>query len=502
MLTKWFKDEKNKDLIIIVALIILNILPRLIYLFSGGLFVDGDEAILGAVIRDFLNNHQLPLFLNGQSYGLVMPEVLIGGAVSLIFGANIFSLKITILLFWLANIVVLYYIGKKIFRRRRFAFLAVLLISFIPVWYEWATRARFGYVSSLLISDIVILLALSKRNITRTAGISLSLLVIYYSQPLYLVVTIPFLAYYFLKDFRFKDTALFAAVSLVLLAASKFLLTYIGSSFQLQSRLGINDLARNIKNIFRYYSVAYSGRFFDDVQLKGHYLTTISGYIFIGMLLVVAVYDLYLVFQKKMGKINALFFSATALYIIFMLFYNGADYNYRYLLPFFVPSVFSIILTVERIPGPKLGKYVYGFLVVYAVFSLVGGILAYSYVYPQLDDGYTEVERIESLGKLLKVNNIRCVYALDWLISQHIEYFIPEVKVRHQTIDTRRPQDSNLVDSSQKTDGCALVGFKYQLPLFAYLYKLEDIYIVNNRYVMHLRPSREDLLKLNFQLTN
>jgi len=502
MINNWFKKIATKDLIIISALLLLNLLPRLIYIFSNGFFIDGDEAILGTVIQDIFKNNHFSLFLSGQNYGFVFMEVLMGSIVSLFLGVNMLSLKITIFIFWLINLVILYYIGKKVFLSRKFAFLAVLLISFIPAWYDWATKARFGYVSALLFSDLVILLTLLKKTKVRIIAISLSLLIIYYVQPLYLVVTVPFVVYYFFKDFKFKDALLFAIGSLMLLVVSRFLLLSIGFNYQVQNKLGFSEIARNLKNIFQHYSVAYSGNFFDGVRLKDHYLSSLDSQIFIVILLLVIIYDFYLILKNKIEKINILFLVSVLLYIFFMLFYNGEDYQYRYLLPFFVPSSFLIVIALEQLPKLKLKKYLYIFLTIYAIFSLICGIIFYKYVFPDLVDGYTEVERIELLGGFLNAHDIKCVYALDWIISQHINYFIPNVIVRHQEIDPRRPQDSNLVDSYQQANGCALVGFQFQMPTFISLYELNDIYVLSNRYVVHLNTSREDLLKLNFKLTN
>ena len=502
MFKKWFVDRKNRDLIIIVVLLILNILPRLIYILNRGFFLDGDEAILGTVVQDFVYNHHFTLFLSGQNYGFVSLEVLVSSFISLFFGVNIYSLKIAIFLFWLANVVVLYYIGKKIFSSRYLTVLTVLLISFTPVWYEWATKARFGYVSALLISNVVILLAFSKRNILRIISVCLLLLFVYYLQPLYLVILFPFLAYYFLKDFKFKDSAIFVFCSLIFLVISRFLLIYSGFTYQLQNKIGLNEVARNIKYFFSNYSVAYSGRFFDDVVFINYYPATIASYIFIGILLLVIIYDIYRFFKHQITKIEILFLLAILFYSFFMLFYNGITYSYRYLLPIFVPSIFLIVLALKQLTSLKLKKFLYIFLIIFAFFSLNCGIFAYNCTYPRLNDGYTEIDRINALGEFLNTNHIKCVYALNWIISQHIDYFIPEVIVRHQEIDPRRPWDSQIVDFYQNSKQCALVGFLYQAPAFTYLYKLNDIYIVDNRYLIHLRPQRDDLLKLNFQLTN
>jgi len=288
----------------------------------------------------------------------------------------------------------------------------------------------------------------------------------------------------------------------MLLVVSRWLLSGIGFNYQLQNKLGFNALLRNVNNFFSYYTTAYSGNFFDNVRLRSHYFSSLDSYIFIVILLLVVVYIFYLILKNKIKKISIIFLSSVLLYIFFMLFYNGEEYHYRYLLPFFMPSCFLIVLAIEQLPQLKLRKYLSIFLTIYAAFSLICGVIFYKDIFPRLSDAYTEVERIQFLGELLNKHDIKCVYALDWLTSQHIDYFIPEVTVRHQEIDPRRPQDSYTTDSYRQANGCALVGLWYQIPLFSSLYKLEEIYVVSNRYVVHLYPQREDLLELNIELTN
>lgn len=500
MIKKWLADPKFRDLLVIALIILLNILPRLAYILSPGFFIDGDEAILGTAVQDLLNNHNLQVFLAGQNYGFVPFEVLAASALGLFFGVNIFSLKIAMLLFWLASVIILYYIGRKMFSDWRLSCLAVAFVSFIPVWFDWATKARIGYLTAFLFSNIVILLSLSKRNAVRIIGLSLSLVLIYYAQPLWLVIAAPFVVYYLVKDYRLKDTAIFTISTLIIWGASRLLLSAIDFNYQLQSRLGFDQLADNIQNIFHYYSVAYSGRFFDAAGLSLDSLAVSVSGLLVVMLGIAIVYNVYLASRRRIKRENALFLIVVVAYIVFMLLYDGERYHYRYLLPIFIPAAYLIVLTIEQLPSLKLKRYSYIFLTLYISMSLVSGLRSYVQVFPPLDDGYTEVERIESLGKFLRDNDINCVYALDWMTSQHIDYFLPDIIVRHQDIDPRRPQDSRQVDFlSRQSDDCALVGLWYQVSLFTSRYKLDEIFIINSRYVLHLRPQQEDLVKLQFK---
>lgn len=493
---------KNKDLQFIGIILLCNILPRLIYILDNSFFINGDEALFGVMVRDFLHSGQLPLFFYGNNYLFVFFEVLLSSIVSFFFGVNIYSMKVAMLVFWLISMVLLYYIGKKLFFSKRLSLLAVLLVSFIPVWFDWATKASGGYLTALLFSNIVILLTLSKKSVLRIITISISCLIVYYAQPLWLIIIFPFIVYYFLKNFKFKYASTFIISSIIFWVSSHFFLSASNFNYQLQNKLGSEQLLRNIKNIFNNYSIAYSGRFFDAAVLKINLFQAINSGIFVAILTVTIIYNIYLFCKKKINQTTAIFLTSIILYILFMLLYSEQEYSHRYLLPIFIPSILLIILTIKQLTKIKIKNVLFILLFVYSFFSLICSIYSYNHVFPSIKDGYTEVERIEALKEFLQSNDIKCVYTLDWIISQHIYYFIPEVSVRHQDIDNRRPQDSIEVDFYQQSNKCALVGLWYHLPSFTSLYNLNDIYIINNRYVVHLYPQKDDLLKLKFQLTN
>jgi 4-amino-4-deoxy-L-arabinose transferase-like glycosyltransferase len=503
MIKKYLINLKSSDLLIILVLIFLNTLPRLTYFFNPGFFIDGDEAFFGTMIKELLNNGHIPLFFYGQNYALVFPEVLLGASISLVLGANIIGMKTAMLILWLISIVVIYYIGKKIFLSRHLAFLSTMFFSSIPAWFDWSTKARGGYLTSFLLSNIIILLTLYKRSNGKILAISAFLVIIYYAQPLWLIMLIPFIAYYFLKNYKFKQNILLPVSFLILLAMSHFILLVSNIKYQNPNKLGLGKFIYNAENIFNNYYVAHSGKFFDAAVLKMNHLVSLNSLVFVTILLIVIIYNIYLIINKKIKKIALVFLLSIFFYTLFILFSNEQAFSYRYLLPVFMPSVFLIIITVNNLLNKKLKNLLYLFLVCYSILSLICSSLFYNYLFPKMDDGYTEVERIEYLGTFLNKNNIKCVYALDWMISQHINYFMPEIKTRHQTIDTRRTEDSSIVDSMlQQKNNCALVGLWYHASLFANLYNFNDIIIIDNRYIVYLHPQKNDLLKLNFELTS
>lgn len=499
MIKKWLIKLSNKDLLLITALIILNVLPRLFYFLNPGFFIDSDEAIFGTMVNNFFSNGHLPLFFYGQNYALVSLEIWLSSVISYFFGINIFSLKIAMLLFWLASIVILYYIGKKVLASRQWAFLAVFLVSIIPTWFDWATKARGGYLTALLFANIVILLTLIRKNSTRVIIIALSSVLIYYAQPLWLVILTPFIVYYFFRDYQWEYIITFAFNFLILLIGSRLLLFFSGIDYQAQARLGFSQFIHNTQNILNYLYIGYSGRSVFFISLEMNKLSVFISLSFIIILLLTISYDFYLVVKRKIEKIEAVFLATVLLYILVILFSSDQEFSYRYLLPVFIPSMFLIVLSAKRLSpqGYKDGLYI--FLFVFSILSLFSNVAYPNYVYPKINDNYTEIERMRAVEVLLREYDVKCLYVLNWEISQELHYFIPNIKVRYQKVDFRYPQEARAVDLLfNQGANCALLGLE---PHLAWLlnYRPEDITIVGSRYMINLRPQKGELQRLGFE---
>jgi len=497
-----FKKISRRDWINIIIIIILNVLPRLVYFLNKGFFIDGDEAIFGSMVKELVNNGHLSLFFPGQSYGFVFFEVLTAGLISFLFGANIFTLKIAMLLFWLASMITLYFLGKKLLASRQWALLAVLSVSSIPVWFDWASKARGGYLTALFLSLIITSLVFCKRNTVRIMAVSISLALIYYSQPLWLIIVSPFVAYYFLKSFNIRS-ALTAVAGLFLSFASlEAIFRIAGFHYQAQNKLGLDHIGANFQSLLHNLGVAYSGKFFDVAAAKIGSIIAINAAIFVFLLLLAVAYNLYLLVIKKIKISSLLFMLAVVLYMVFMLFYNDPEFSYRYLLPLFLPGMILIVLTVKNLPSPGWRFYLKIFLILFAAFSLLCGACSYNYIFAQPHDDYSsEVGKIGLLKKYLNDNQVVCAYTMDWIVSQHLNYFIGDIVNRSREPDPRRPADYILTDRLYRQGAdCALVGLWYQMPAFVQFYGLQDTMIIGRRYIVYLHPRRDDLLKLGFKL--
>lgn len=497
-----FKSFNRKDWFSLIIIVGLNILPRLVYFLNKGFFIDGDEAILGSMVNDFVKNSQVPLFFTGQNYCFVFFEVLLAGIISFLFGTNIFTLKIAMLIFWLASMIFLYFLSKKLLASRNWALLSVLLVSSIPAWFDWASKARGGYLTALLLSLIVMLLFFCKRNLLRILIVSISLVFIYYSQPLWLVVVFPFIFYYFFRRFNLRQAFIFVGGLLSTFSALEIFFRAIGFRYQTYNRLGFGYVGENIRNLVNNLFIAHSGQFFDVVAMNINLYLTICSSIFIILLFLSIVYNFYLLFIRRIKTSSLLFLSSVLLYFVFMLFYNESEFSYRYLLPVFLPGMMLIILSIKNFFKSNKHEYLKILLIVYVVFSFVCSAFSYNYLFVKPNDNYSEVERILFLKSYLEDNQIDCVYTMDWMISQYFRYFISDISSRNKNYDLRYRADDVLVDQMHRRGSrCALIGFWYQMPSFASIYNLRDIMVVGGRYVVYLSPKNDDLLQLGFELT-
>ncbi|MFA5024493.1 MAG: hypothetical protein WC523_06090 [Patescibacteria group bacterium] len=492
----------KKDWLIITIILIISLAFRLSYFLDKGFFIDGDEAIFGLMIKNFLAGGHLPLFFFGQHYAFVSLEVLFGAGISWLLGVSIYSLKLSSLIIWLLGLIFLYWVNRRILISKSWAFLATLLIAAVPVWFDWSLKARGGYLTAFLFAAVFLLLVFSKKNVFKIIVAGLSLVIIYYAQPLWLVILAPFIVYYLINRFSLKSTAIFVSSLFVSGLGFHFLLKVLSLSYEAPARLGLTQVFFNLKQLVNYYLVAYSGQFFDNATRLFREPQLINSALFLVFLGLTLAYNIYLLALGRLNKINALFLSAVILYPIFIIFSSETNFSYRFLLPVFAPSAMLIVLTAKDLLSGKRAKFLYFGLLIYCFFSLTVTALYPNYIVPKIKDGFSEVDRINSLSSFLKSRDVQCVYGLDWVIGWYLNYFSVGLETRGREIDPRQPAEAYLVDRlREEGKTCALVGLWYQLPLFTQRYNLNDIIIINQRYVIFLEPSEKDLRQLNFRLT-
>jgi len=133
--------------------LLLIAVSRLPQLTSSILNVDGDEAIVALMAKHVSEGQSLPVFFQGQCYGLSLFEVATGALLFRNFGMSVISLKAAMLLLWgLGWIFFVLAIDK--FTDRISTCLAGCLLILCPAWSAWSMMARGGYVTAFLLTNL------------------------------------------------------------------------------------------------------------------------------------------------------------------------------------------------------------------------------------------------------------------------------------------------------------------------------------------------------------
>ena len=177
------------------AAFVLAALSRVPLWLDHPLTIDGDEAVLALVARGVLEGEWPGVFFPGQRYGLAILESSLVAAGFWLFSDSEAVLRAAISLAFAAGVAFLALAMARL-RGNRAAWLTVLLLVSCPAWFEFSMKARSGYVSAFLVSGVCAWLAArlqtGQRAPTTWAALGVSVLLVAWSQALFLLVLLPF----------------------------------------------------------------------------------------------------------------------------------------------------------------------------------------------------------------------------------------------------------------------------------------------------------------------
>lgn len=186
---------------------------KAIFIFTGAIPFNADEAIVGLMARHILQGER-PVFFYGQVYMGSLDAYLIAGLFSIV-GQKVWVIRIVQLILYIAVIYCVYHISLLVFNSKKHAILAALFMAFPAVNTTLYTTASLGgYGEAMLAGCIVLWAAIrcivddSLKPVFRgilfvVAGFSLGLG--FWANALTLVIAAPGLVTLFLKRFIGKD---------------------------------------------------------------------------------------------------------------------------------------------------------------------------------------------------------------------------------------------------------------------------------------------------------
>ncbi len=455
----FYKKVKKHPFFAVLLIFLAAFSTRLPRLLSPHLFLNGDEAIVGIMAQNLLTEGQFPLFFLGQNYGLSTLEALLIAPFLHFLGACDVAVKIPMLLLFATGCCLMYFFVKRLFSVK-VAILAIVLFLILPSWLLWSMQARGGYLTAFVVYNALLLSWTFKQH--KIAFIVLNvvlLLLIYLSQPLWLVAIIPFVGMLALER---KKWLLVAFVIFLLLGVCIPLL--LPQAFWVSPSVNLIEAFQVIPNTISLMPIAFNGQYWlgtvNNPQLYVKVLS-ISGF---ALLIGLAIMGSY---HQAKSKYPSLWLLSFLLLIFAQVVVLGAG-GARYFLPVFQ------VLVIYAVATFNLSKTKY-FLLPLALISLLTSVSTSKYVTFGLTTHPLGFEKnAKNLITALHAKGIVAVYSLDALLQWQIMFYSNQtIKARWHNNTDRVQNIPVFVDSTywNTPDKTAFVGY---LPPFGLYEKYKE----------------------------
>ncbi len=396
------------------------LLFRLPHLLGGHLALDGDEAIVGLMARDLLDGKTFPVFFYGQRYGLALFEVAPLAAAFRLFGEAPIVIKTTLFALW--SLGGIFAVRASLRLAGATAELVTgLVLATQPAWFGWSMKARGGYVTAFVVSQLALWIlagfvdrrrseAPGDASFGAAFGLGVCLAIGFYGQPLFVLPVLPFLV--FVTPLRVW-TALLLGAGVI---SGPLALLSRGTVVAWEPQLfGMPALA-SVVALPAHVATALSGVFFYTEAGTPPLAAAFAGRVLAAVLVFAVGYAL--ASRTRDRWTDAL--RATAVGVLATLFIvlwiRPDTFAYRYLLPIVAPLAYLAGMIAARWAASDAGKL--GVRCAIAALCAIGAAAAWadrdvSFAVVPGDDIVSEAAATDALLDHLHERGIADVFVLD-----------------------------------------------------------------------------------------
>ncbi len=144
--------------VFLVAILLVALATRLVFLLDYRFVIDADEAIVGLMAKHIAEGKHFPLFYYGQHYMGAL-EAYIASALFLLIGSTPLALQVVPMGCSLIVVVLLFFLGRAIAGERAGLLSAAFAAIPPPAFLIWNLKARGGFIEVLLLGAVALLLA-------------------------------------------------------------------------------------------------------------------------------------------------------------------------------------------------------------------------------------------------------------------------------------------------------------------------------------------------------
>jgi len=281
--------------IFLLVVLLVGIASRLPLLLSPNLILDGDECIVGLMAKHITEGKPVTLYFYGQKYGFAYLEAVAGALSFKLFGYGTIQLKSAMLALWLGALAFFYLTAVRLTNPVR-GFGLALLLALFPAWAVWSLKARGGYLTSFLLSSILVYIFSSrKKDLTPLAwfGTGAFLALIFYSQVFWLAGLLPLISYHYFRYAK-KLNILFLVAGGVLVIAGFYFFGTSTSNFWHPVVLGKNeDHLEALLKLGRRFFVYLTGYYYLMFTYKADLATRIIVITWISIFILLLAFQIY-----------------------------------------------------------------------------------------------------------------------------------------------------------------------------------------------------------------
>lgn len=417
---------------VIWIIILISISVRLSFSDTNVFFIDGDEAVVGLMALDLLNG-DIPVYFYGQKYGFGLIETAFTAIGIKVFGTTSLAIRIPMLCLWS---IILFFWSKNLKALTKQNILLFLLIGLvaatIPAWLLGSMKARSGYLTALLFSNIFVYNILHNKKLNGLHFFVQGLLIvlIYESQKLWLPCTLLLGFALYLKNPKslrnYKSHLIYLLVGLAIPLVGFGIIKFHTYEIWEQPAISASHLIAKLQFLPTLIISNINGNYWQhisyDDSIYGHTIVTIFF-----IILSVAV-----TLKSFLKKDQAIFTLSLFIALISSLVgYIAPLSSARYLLP--MPLILLMIIPmISGLIQTKYIQYVYYMGLLMWFFSNIfylPNFKNYSFINKNPNATYHSIEAVDDkaiFNKLINTlgsANIKYVLASNDYLQYYISYF-------------------------------------------------------------------------------
>jgi len=485
---------KKQNTLLLLALIILCFVSRIPQLISPNLVLDGDECIEALMAKHLYQCKDVAFYFYGQLYGFSLFETFVIAIFYSVFHVTDIAVKLAMLTMWTGGIIFFYRALCHISTGNKWLpVLVILVFIFCPAWAVWSMKARGGYLSSFLLTSVVISLLFNKSKIAKNSTwlfIGATLVFIYQCQPLFLPGLIPLLGYALYKNFSFKKVA--AALAGIAPVIVLFLIIRNNSKdYYTTSPFNFHWAAfKTVGTIPSFLYTHFNGYYYFSYVYKPSVFASVLSVATIGFIVVIIIAALVWLFRRK-GSRSLFYCSMLSVVFTFLYIVFRTEDNYRYFLPIAGYMLLAFFLMADSIKARRALVNIP--LIAYSaigIFSMAG---FYDYAY-----NYSPKPPILQTIKFAQEHHIQYAFT-GCLLQWQLIFYADEAILCRWHSETDRYQE--YVDKTDRAYSLSPASSALILSNGEFPDDIKpNVINLNNGYSILLHPDRKLLERMDFDL--